>query len=321
MKRGGTLWPPLQDYAMKISRRCFLQSAGASFGAGVMDRIPFGTSQTDLEKTFAEIRENLLEMVNEEREVEKVPRLEMDELATQVATKHAVDMVKGEYASHWGRDGLKAYHRYSFAGGTHATQENVSAADNTWTMKAKDLKQDTAYLHVRLYQEKPPNDHHRQAILAPQHTHVGFGIAVEQLRLRLVELFVAKYVEVEPLSRIAKPGDQISFAARMLKPDYVLNYIEVLYEPIPKPPELSWLRVPRPYSLPDEFKVLRPKAPPPLKYKDGDAGVVDVLPDGSFVSPVILFKDRPGIYTIVAWIKTNSSKRAFPATEVCVRAE
>ena len=175
---------------MKSSRRTFLKSASASLGVALLD--PLSTSRVDdLEKTFAEIRANLLEMVNEERAVAKVPALATDELATQVATKHALEMAAGEFTSHWGRDGLKPYQRYSFAGGTHATQENVSAADNTWSTKLSDLKQDTAYVHVRLYQEKAPNDGHRRTILAPQHTHVGFGLAVDHLRLRLVELFVA----------------------------------------------------------------------------------------------------------------------------------
>ena len=110
-------------------------------------------------------------------------------------------MAKHEYASHWDRDGLKPYHRYSFAGGVHATQENVSAADNTWSTKTGDLLQDTSYLHVRLYQEKPPNDGHRRAILAPQQTHVGLGIALDKLKLRVVELFVAKHLEVKSIAR------------------------------------------------------------------------------------------------------------------------
>src|SRR5688572_22182489 len=105
---------------MKVSRRAFLQSAsGIAFLLSALSQIQ------DLEKTFAEIRANLLEMVNEERAVAKVPKVAMDELATRVATAHAIDMAIGEFASHWGRDGLKAYHRYSFAGGTDATQENV----------------------------------------------------------------------------------------------------------------------------------------------------------------------------------------------------
>jgi uncharacterized protein YkwD len=303
-----------------VSRRLFLQSASASLGVGLLDRIPYGASQVDLEKTFAEIRANLLEMINEERAVAKVLPLAMDELAAQVATKHAVDMATGEFASHWGRDGLKPYHRYSFAGGTQATQENVSAADNTWSMKIADLKQDTAYLHVRLYQEKPPNDGHRQTILAPQHTHVGFGLAVEKLRLRMVELFVAKYLVIEPVRRTAKPGEQVVFAGK-LKPGQLLNHIEVFYEPLPKAPELSWLREPRSYALPNESKVLRPKVPPPYMYADRTAGVIEVSPDGSFRSPVKSFKNQPGIYTIVTWIKANRSDKAFPATEVCIRTE
>lgn len=298
-----------------------MQAASGSLSVALLHRKAPATSQSDLEKTFAELRANLLEMVNEEREVEKVPPVLMDELATEVATKHAIDMATGEFVSHWGRDGLKAYHRYSLAGGTHSTAENVSAADNTWSMKLRDLKQDTAYLHVRLYQEKPPYDGHRKTILAPQHTHVGFGIAVEQLRLRLVELFVSKYVEVGDIPRTAKPGTQVSFAGRMLNSAHILNHIEVLYEPIPKVPELSWLRVLRQYSLPQESIILRPKARPPFVYADGIVGVIDVQPNGSFKAPVKLFRDAPGIYTIVAWIKTNDSTKAFPATGVCVKAE
>ena len=303
---------------MPVSRRAFLQSSSATLGVALLDR---GSVLEDFEKTFAEIRANLLEMVNEERAVEKVPPLAIDELATQVANKHAIEMAQNEFASHWGLDGLKPYHRYSFSGGTHATQENVSAADNTWSMKASDLKQDTAYLHVRLYQEKPPYDGHRKAILAPHHTHVGFGIAVEKLRLRLVELFVAKYVEVEPMSRAAKPGQQIFFGGKMLQREVVVNNVEVFYEPIPKPPELSWLRQLRSYSLPNESQVLRPKVPPPYVYADRTPGVIDVQPNGSFRAPIRFFKEQPGIYTIVVWVRSTKTQRVFPATEVCVRTD
>ena len=304
---------------MAISRRTFLQSASASFGATLVHDIRFGTSPSDLEKTFEEIRANLLEMVNEERAVEKVRPLVMDELATQVATKHAVDMATAEYASHWGRDGFKPYHRYSFAGGSHATQENVSAADNTWSTKPADLKQDAAYLHVRLYQEKPPNDYHRRTILAPQHTHVGFGLALDQLRLRMVQLYVAKYVEVKPMERIAKPRQQVSFAAKMLKPEFLVSHIEVFYEPLPAAPEMSWLRQPRPYTFPTEVRALKPKVPPPLTYTDGTQGVIEVSRDRTYSAPIKLYKDKPGIYTVVMWIKTTQFPKVFP--EVCIRAE
>jgi uncharacterized protein YkwD len=293
----------------------FLQAASAPLGVALLDRFPLLQQTSDFER-FSELRANLLEMVNEERAVEKVPLLKMDELATRVATNHAVEMARHEFASHWGRDGFKPYHRYSFAGGTEASQENVSAADNTWSTKLSDLKQDTSYLHLRLYQEKPPNDGHRRTILAPQHTHVGFGIAVDHLRLRLVELFIARHAEVRPIVREAKPGSEVLFAGRILKRDHTLNSVEVFYEPLAKPPELSWLRQPRSYGLPEDSKALRPKVAPPYTYTDGKRGDVDIDVDGNFSVPVTL--EKPGIYTLMTWLKPGAA-RAFPATEVCIQ--
>jgi uncharacterized protein YkwD len=305
-----------------IPRRHFLQSAASCLGLGLVDLPASSLWQApDLEKAFAEIRSNLLEMINEERAVAKVRPVAFDGFATQIANKHAVEMATDGFASHWSRDGLKPYHRYSFAGGTDATQENVSAADNTWSLKPADLKQDTAYLHVRLYQEQPPNDGHRKTILAPHHTHVGFGLAVEKLRLRMVELFVARYVEVKPVKRNATPGETVSFSAKIESSNYSLNYIEVYFEPLPTTPELGWLREARSYALPGESIMLLPKLTPPLAYKDRTVGVVDVFPDGRLTVPIKLFKNTPGIYTIAVWIKRRGSNEAFPATEVCVRAE
>ena len=304
-----------------IPRRAFLQSLSAAAGMASLGHELVAQQTSDIEKAFAEIRANLLEMVNEERAVAKVSPVAVDKLAEEVATRHAVDMATSQYVSHWGRDGLKPYHRYSFAGGTHATQENVSAADKTWSTRLQDLKQDTSYLHVRMYHEKPPNDGHRQTILAPQHTHVGFGLALEGLRLRLVELFVARYVDVKPLARAAKPGAQITLSGKKLKPEYLLNHVEVFYEPLPQAPELSWLREPRSYGLPNESRVLKLKLPPQVVYLDRSVGVVEIRSDGSFSAPVKLYRKEPGIYTIVAWIKRKREDEAFPATEVCVRAE
>ncbi len=303
---------------MNGSRREFLQAACAGLGVTLLDR---NISPDDLENIFKEIRKKVFEMINEERDVAKVQPVEMDDLATEVATKHAVDLATKEFIGHWGSDGLKPYHRYSAAGGTHATEENVSAADGTWSNKAKDLKQDTAYLHVRMYQEKPPNDGHRRTILAPQHTHVGIGLAVQDLRLRLVELFVAKYVEVKPIKREAKPNAQISFSGKIVRPGYLFNNIEVFYEPLPTPPELEWLRQPRSYALPNESRVLRPRVQPPFTYTDGTVGIVEVFADRSFQTPVSLYKSKPGIYTIVVWLRSAKSRTAFPATAVCVKAQ
>lgn len=305
-----------------LSRRSFLK-AGAACAILSSGRSIIATPQQpdDIEKQIEMLSQNLLQLINEEREVEKAPLLKLDDFATRVAMAHARDMAIENFASHWGSDGLKPYHRYSFAGGYHATQENVSAADNTWSMRLADLKQDTSYLHVRLYQETPPNDGHRRAILAPQHTHVGLGISVEKLRLRMVELFVSKYVELKPITRTAKPKTKLTLSGRLLKSDYSLNTIEVFYEPLPAAPSLAWLRETRSYSLPNVSEVLRPIPPPPYTYADRESGVIQVGIAGDFETPISLFKETPGIYTVVCWVRRNRREKPFPATELCIRAE
>ena len=286
-----------------------------------MSGLALERERDDEEKKLDQLRANLLKLINEERAAENVPPVVLDDLATRIATRHAEDMARHKYASHWDREGLKPYHRYSFGGGVHATQENISAADNTWSTKIDDLLQDTSYLHIRLYQEKPPNDGHRQTILAPQQTHVGLGIALDELRLRVVELFVAKHLDVNSVARKVKATDSFTFSARLTVPETYLRVIEVFYEPLPQEPDMQWLRQPRPYSLPKDSIVLRPKVPPPFLYTDRKPGVIEIAKDGTFKVPIRLFKKQAGIYTIVTWLERGTSRKAFPATEVCVRAE
>jgi hypothetical protein len=150
---------------------------------------------------------------------------------------------------------------------------------------------------------------------------VGFGLAVDKLRLRLVELFVAKYVEFKPTKLVAQPRETIEVAGKLIKLDVSLSTIEVFYEPLPTIPTLDWLRHPRGYSLPDESRVLVPKLEPPHSYADKKLGTIDVGKNGDFRVPVTLYKSTPGIYTILCWVRRNRTGKPFPATGLCVRAE
>jgi hypothetical protein len=73
--------------------------------------------------------------------------------------------------------------------------------------------------------------------------------------------------------------------------------------------------------LPRESIELRKKVPPPFVYSDGVHGVIDVFPSGSFYFPVKLYKEEPGIYTVLAWIRKEGTNKTFAATEICIRAE
>ncbi len=307
-----------------LTRRLFLSSAAPLVACGLSSLLSarfIAVNGNNDQSRREEVVADLLKLVNEERSVAGVSPLDLDDLACRVATAHATDMASGSFVSHWGRDGRKAYHRYSIAGGIHATHENVASVDNLHSLAWNDVMQELLFLHLRMYQETPPNDGHRKTILAPQHTHVGFGFALDESRLRLVEMFVAKYVEVRSFQPRAKRKATVRLSGRLLNPSHILNGIDVFYEPLPKPPDATFLRTSRSYSLPDEFRSVWPKLRPGVEYSDGTRGDIKLDIDGRFSAPLKLFKDRPGIYIVVLWIKKSKEDKAFPATEICIEVD
>lgn len=306
-----------------LNRRGFLTAVPIiGFGLSGFFRTNILASQPQLtDQIRDEIRTKLRELVNAERFLAGVNDLEFDDLAHRVATAHATDMANGNFVSHWGRDGRKPYQRYSFAGGIHATQENVASMDNFFSADWKDLANDLITLHVRMHSEKPPFDGHRRAILAPQHTHVGFGFATNERRLRLVELYVGKYLEVSGFKSRAARDETFHLSGRLLNDKHWLEQIEIFHEPLPvssgagSPPRQGS------YGLPDEYETLRPKLRGRWYYADGSKGTIDLKDDGQFSVPIKLFKAQAGIYTIVFWVKRSKTEKPFPATEICIESE
>lgn len=306
-----------------LTRRRFLKTAARSFawGFGSMLWTPAILGVRQDAESAKELAANLLQLVNAERSVAGVQTLKSDDLASQVATAHALEMATGKFLSHWGRDGRKPYHRYSFAGGVHATQENLASVDNFESWDWKGIANDLLNSHRRMHAETPPNDGHRKAMLAPQHTHVGFGFAVNERRLRLVEMYVAKYVELADFNSRAKRKASFDLSGKLLNRKHTLQQADIFYEPLPKPPDERFWRVARSYGLPDEYRTIRPRLPEGVLYSDRIPGLVELDSKGRFRVPIKLFKDSPGIYTIVFWIKRARQEKAFPATEICIESD
>src|SRR6266511_2170663 len=197
----------MSSISFENSRRSFLKAA-VPFALGLST---FARAQTPVERgRFAEddvplARERLLKLLNEERSGAGLSKLQLDDLACKVASEHALDMVNGEFLSHWGADGRKPYQRYSFAGGIDATQENVGLDNNIESVTPGNVMKELVDIHTSMYLEKPPNDGHRRAIVSPYHTHVGFGLALKGHNLRLVELYVSRYLRLDPFPQHAKP--------------------------------------------------------------------------------------------------------------------
>ena len=307
---------------IKIDRRSFIKGA-APFALGlhaiVRPQVPLERGRFN-EDDVRLAREQLLRMVNEERSQAGLNKLELDDLACNVAREHALDMAKGEFLSHWGSDGRKPYHRYSFAGGTDAVQENASSADNIQSLAPTGVLKDLQDMHLSMLNEKPPNDGHRRTILFPVHTHVGFGIALQGFHLRLAELYVAKYVRVDPIPQRVKPKQSVLFSGRVLNPENELAGVDVYYEPLPTPPQIEWLRVARSYGMPDERESFQPRLPAGLLYTDGTKGEIEMLAGRNFRVRVPLSR-IPGINTIMVWLSKGENGVPFPASQICVLVE
>lgn len=263
-------------------------------------------------------REQLLSQVNAERAAANLNQLKLDELASTVAQQHARDMATGQFLSHWGSDGRTPFHRYAFAGGTAAIQENCSAAEDIESISPSRVLNDLHDMHESMMNEKPPEDGHRKTILDAFHTHVGFGMALNGRSLRLDEMYLARYVQLEPVVTSAKPGATMRLSGRLLNPSHFINEIDVFYEPPPQPRDIFWLRVPRSVSLPDDFVRLRPRALEGTIYADGGHGDFDWDHQGRFRANIKLFRSDPGIYTIVCMVRRLPTDKGFPGGQVCI---
>jgi len=262
-------------------------------------------------------REQLLNSINADRTKAGLNQLQLDDLANKVATEHAQDMAKGHFLSHWGSDGLKPYHRFAFAGGIDAVQENASAANDIQSLTPAGIFEDLKDMHASMMAEVAPHDGHRKTILFPFHTHVGFGLGFNGYNLRLDELFLSRYVRLEPVPKEAKPNAIVALNGRLLNPSHFLNEVDTFFEPLPVRPEIDWLRTPRAVSLPEEYKPMRPKAPAGTWYADGSLGDFEWERGGKFKAMVKL-NQGPGIYTIVLFVRRVPADKGFPGAQVCI---
>jgi len=304
-----------------INRRSFIKIA-APFGLG-LPAIARGQANVDRRKfndqDLPAARELLLNLINADRLKADLSQLKLDDLAHKVATEHAQDMARGRFLSHWGSDGRKPYHRFAFAGGTDAVQENASAASNIQSLTPAGIFEDLRDMHASMMAEVPPNDGHRKTILYPFHTHVGFGLGFNGYHLRLDELFLARYIQLDPVPKEARPNSTVWLSGRMLNPTHFLNEVDTFFEPFPVPPDIDWLRIPRSVSFPEGYTPTRPKAPSGTRYSDGSLGDFDWERGGKFRAPVTL-KDGPGIYTIVFFVRRVPSDKGFPGAQVCIES-
>jgi hypothetical protein len=264
-----------------------------------------------------ELRLQLVKVINADRVAAGLPPVEYSEELSEAADGHCLEMLEGDYASHWNRAGWKPYLRYAAAGIRDATSENIHAFWST-DFREEQVWQYVVEGHRGFMAEQPPNDGHRRSVLGERHTHVGIGIAYDGSGLRLIELFGGRYAVLEALPLRARLKENLTVGGRLLRTTDKLLGISVYYEPLPRSMNRAELRDTFSYSLPKEERMERPRLTG-ARYVDGSTGTVNIS-GRNFQMPLYFWKDRPGVYTIAVWIDPGG-KPPFVGALTCVIVE
>lgn len=262
---------------------------------------------------IGEIKQVLLEQINRDRVAHKLAPLEYDDLASRVGDAHCQEMLREGYLSHWNRQGLKPYHRYSLAGGRAYVAENAFTyeTDPPMEITKEILIRGVLFAQRQFMSETPPNDGHRKNILDPNHTAVGIGLAYSGSGFRLTQEFINHHVTIKDLPAEIKLGSPLVLEGKPL-PGRTLGSITLFYEPFPQAMSIKELKNTSTCGLPllrrDLYKKLSGKS----HYRDGSKGEIELVAGGSFRAALPFWKG-PGIYTVVVWVKQASGK-TMPAT-------
>jgi uncharacterized protein YkwD len=210
----------------------------------------------DSNLSLAQAREYMLGLINKDRATNKLPPVQLDEVASAAAQLHSDEMATKNFSSHWHADGRKPPQRYNDAGGLDYVAENSLGGhlDPPWTaapapnqfFKPRELDK----IEHSFFHERPPNDGHRKNILDPAHTHVGIGLTVIDLQYNgtpnsqqtyCAEEFVSRYANFSTTKRIFDRSAPFVIDAE-LNPSVQIYGVSVFREDLPTNIKLSALQ-------------------------------------------------------------------------------
>lgn len=150
---------------------------------------------------------------------------------------HAEDMMRRNYRSHWGTNGLAPYMRYTLAGGFNRELQNISGPD-VLTGATGSRSESPSELIVRTQDALMSSPEHRANILDPWHRKVNLGIACNAFSCWVVQQFEGDHVRFSARPAIA--GGRLNFAGE-LAAGMGLDSVAVWYHPPPRPLTLGQL--------------------------------------------------------------------------------
>ena len=225
--------------------------------------VPTPTPASDL----VELRRYMLDLINDARQEHGLSPVTLGN--NDAAQQHAEDKLRNNYSSHWGKDGLTPYMRYTLAGGTNYEAENSSGQAflrSGVRYKTETLRTLLTESHEGLM--KSPG--HRRNILDKWHKKVNLGIACNQYTCSVVQQFEGDYVEFSEKPTIT--NGILRFAGSLQGGFSFYGSVQIWYDQPPHPLTLGQLDATYSYLVggqePAAF-LLEP-APPGFYYSASD---------------------------------------------------
>ncbi len=157
---------------------------------------PVATPHPNPNRRHFEEKQYMLELINDARVTHGVAPVALGD--NVAAPLHAEASLENCFSSHWGVDGLKAYMRYSLAGGYQSNSENASGLD--YCIRSSDGYRaiDSIERKIREAMEGlMDSPGHRRNILDPWHKMVNIGLAWDSYNFKVVQHFEGDYVEYD----------------------------------------------------------------------------------------------------------------------------
>ena len=216
---------------------------------------------------------------------------------------HAEDMAKNGYLGHWGTDGSVPEERLTRAGGADFDMENAlcftDEKQRTLDPKPTIAKSEVEKAESMFFNEKPPNDGHRQNILKPFHKRVGIGVSQPKSTATEIAVpcfsqeFLDPYGSYQSIPKEMKVGATLHVAGEIQSPAKFAG-VGLARIDAPKPISVAELNTRRSYPIPQPYQMYWPpgfKTPIPIKVT-GNAFSIDVpVSDGG----------KPGLYEVSIW--------------------
>lgn len=292
---------------------------------------PLATGQPGAaDETRATLRAEAVKLINRDRARNGVASVELDTTVSRWADDYSTLQIRNGTAGHYSTDGLAPYIRYSRAGGNDGLTENTAAWSANYTFSDRALYEMVRRSHDAMMGEQPPKDGHRRAILDPEATHVGIGVAWQEGEFRITQHFVRRYLAWKrTLPRQATTWERVTGTAAPL-PGHQVSAISIHFEPFPVPMAAATANRIESYKLPDRRRDLLPRLKNVTtvnrdgslqimrhQYENGSRGDFGVADNGTFTFEVPL-TDGPGIYTVVVWVKQRGMARPITASNVSI---